>query len=108
MQQMTKEAIKTLQKKTNHVLRVENCDLIEELDAIASGFAGVTKSERRLLSTPFELCGIKFYPLTVAKSLWYTEKCEEWEVEGSKQDGLLFWLLSLPNTEAELDTYSDQ
>ena len=108
MQQMTKEAIKTLQKKTNHALSVEDCDLIEELDAIANGFAGVTKSERRLLSTPFELCGIKFYPLTVAKSLWYTEKCEEWEVEGSKQDGLLFWLLSLPNTEAELDTYSEQ
>ena len=108
MQQMTKQAIKKLQQETGHVLTVEDCDLIEELDAIADGFAGLSKSEQRLLSQPFELCGIKFYPLTVAKSLWYVEKCEEWEVTGTHQDALLFWLLSLPNTDEAIDTYSCQ
>ena len=94
-------------KETNHVLSVEDFDLFEELDAIADQFAGVSKSERRLLNQPFDLCGIKFYPLTVAKSLWYAEKCEEWELSGTSQDSFLFWLLSLPNDETSLDTYSE-
>jgi len=107
MQQMTKQAIKTLQEKTNHVLAVEDFDLIEELDAISSDMAKVSKSEQRLLNQPFELCGIKFYPLTVAKSLWYAERCEEWELQGLDQDSFLFWLLSLPNSSDEMDKYSE-
>jgi len=108
MQVMTKKAISKLLMDTNHVLAVADFDLIEELDKIAEGLASVSKSEQRLLNTPFVLCGIRFYPLTVAKSLWYAEMCAEWEVEGMQQDGLLFWLLTLPNNELELDTYSDQ
>lgn len=108
MQQMTKQAIKKLQSETNHAINAEDFDLIEELDAIADDFAGVSQSERRLLNQPFVLCGINFYPLTVAKSLWYIEKCEEWEVTGTYQDGFLFWLLSLPNDEESLDKYSEK
>ena len=108
MHKMTTEAIKKLLSETNHVLTVEDFELIEELDACAAEFAGVSSSERRLLNQPFSLCGINFYPLTVAKSLWYTEKVEEWEVTGSQQEALLFWLLSLPNTEEALDTYAEQ
>ena len=68
MQQMTKEAIKKLVAETSHALHVDDFDLISELDAIAVGLSGVSKSEQRLLNAPFDLCGIKFYPITVAKA----------------------------------------
>lgn len=108
MHRMTKEAIKKLQTETAHVITVEDFDLIEELDAIASGINGTTKQERRLLSQPYNLCGINFYPITVAKSLWFAEKVKEWELQDTRQGALLFWLLSLPNVDGKLDGYSEQ
>lgn len=108
MQLMTTEAIKKLQKQTNHAIVAEDFELIEKLDKAAQDVSGITETERRLLSQPFVLCGIKFYPLTVAKSLWFAEKVEEWEIDGANQDSLLFWLLTLENTEAALDAYADR
>ena len=98
--------VEKLLAETGHVLAVADFDAIEELDAVADDVAGVSKSERRLLNQPHELCGLLFYPLTVAKSLWYAEKCEEWEVSGTAQESLLFWLLSLPNDSDALDAFS--
>jgi hypothetical protein len=108
MQTLTKNTIKKLLKKTRHVVDVEDFDLIEELEQLALKVSGVSIRERRLLNSPFELCGIKFYPLTVAKSLWFTEKVEEWEIEGAQQEALLFWLLTLPLTEEALDITKKQ
>jgi hypothetical protein len=108
MQTLTKNTIKKLLKKTRHVVDVEDFDLIEELEQLALKVSGVSIRERRLLNSPFELCDIKFYPLTVAKSLWFTEKVEEWEIEGAQQEALLFWLLTLPLTEEALDITKKQ
>lgn len=108
MQVLTKKTIKKILTDTSHVLDVEDFDLIEELDGLARRVSGVSKRERRLLNSPFELCGINFYPLTVAKSLWFAEKVEEWEVESVYQETLLFWLLTLPLTTEALDQYVDR
>ena len=106
MQLLTKKTIKRILKKTQHVVDVEDFDLIEELDGLAEKVAGVSLRERRLLNSPFDLCGIKFYPLTVAKSLWYAEKVDAWEIDGHEQEALLFWLLSLPLTAKSLEAHS--
>jgi len=106
MLDMTKKTVQKLLDETQHAIRVEDFDRLDELDGLAAKIATQTPEERRLLKSPFELCGIKFYPLTVAKSVWYAEKVAEWEVEGIFQDALLFWLLTLPLTVAALDTYS--
>jgi len=106
MQKTTKQAIQKLQTETNHVLTVEDFDVIDELDALSIEISSVSKTERRLLNSPYELCGLKFYPLTVAKSLWFAEKCDEWELKGIYQESLLFWLLTLENSEAALDTFA--
>jgi hypothetical protein len=103
MQELTKQTIQKLLLKTQHVVHVNDFDDIEALDKLANSVTGVSKIERRLLNSPFELCGILFYPLTVAKSLWFTEKVKEWDIEGAEQEGLLFWLLSLPLTDKALD-----
>lgn len=108
MQKLTETKILELQEKTGHVLGVGDLGDIEALDVLAAKVAGTTKTEARLLSQPFDLCGIAFYPLTVAKSLWFAEKCEEWELEGSQQEACLFWLLTVENHRIELDEYSDR
>lgn len=107
MQELTKQTIKRIQAKTQHVVDVEDFDCIEELDRLADKVAGVTKTERRLLNSPFDLCGIKFYPLTVAKSLWYVEKLDEWEIPELYHDGFFFWLLTLPLTDEALSEFSE-
>jgi len=106
MQELTKQAVKKLQSETGHVLAVADFDDIEALDKLADKVAQQTPEERRLLKSPFELCGIKFYPLTLAKSFWYAEKVEEWQVQGVFQDAMLFWLLTLPLTSEAIDQYS--
>lgn len=106
MQTLTKMTISKLLLETGHALTVDDFDLIEDLDALADAVSGVSKSEQRLLNQPHELCGLKFYPLTVAKSLWYAEKCDEWELEGVYQEAFLFWLLTLQNSEEALDKYT--
>ena len=106
MRELTKQAIQKLQKETARKLAVRDFELFEELDLIADKVAGVSKTERRLLSSPYDLCGIKFYPMTVAKSLWFAEKVDEWDLEGVYQEAFLFWLLTLPLADAALDTYS--
>ena len=106
MEQLTKQAVKDLQKKTGHAILAEDFDLIEELDAIAKSVSRVSKAEHRLLKQPLTLCGIKFYPMTVAKSLWFAEKVEEWGVEPVYQEAMMFWLLTLPNTSDALDDAS--
>jgi len=106
MQEITKRAVEKLLNEGHLVGVVEAFDDIQELDKIAERVVNQTQSERRLLNQPFELCGIAFYPLTVAKSLWYAEKVRDWEIEGLFQDALLFWLLTLPLNDAALDTYS--
>lgn len=106
MHKLTKDEIGKLIDQTGHALSVDDLDLIAEFNELAGKVSGVTKSESRLLSQPFELCGIAFYPLTVAKSLWYAERCVDWEIEGSQQEALLFWLLTLPNITGELDKYT--
>lgn len=107
MQTSTKKAIATMMKETGHAVNAEDFDLIEQLDSIAVGFSGITQKERRIISQPFDVCGVKFYPLTVAKSLWFAEKCAAWDVEDLEQEGLLFWLLTLPLNSEVLDEYSD-
>lgn len=106
MNLITKKKIEEIQKQTGHILSVSDFDLIEELNALGDVVSGTTKTEARLLSEPFSLCGLLFYPITVAKSLWYDEMCNEWEIEGSQQEALLFWLLSVPNITGALDKYS--
>jgi len=106
MQELTKNAISNLQRTTGHVLTVADWDDLEALDSLAEKVAGVSTIERRLLNSPFELCGIKFYPLTVAKSLWFSEKCNDWEIASEHQDAFMFWVLTFPLTEAPFDEYS--
>lgn len=106
MQELTKKTVTKLMKDTSRVMVAEDCELIQELDALADKVVNQSPEERRLLNQPFELCGIKFYPLTIAKSLWFAEKCKEWEVEGIFQDAFLFWLLTLPLDEACFDAYA--
>lgn len=103
---MTKQAVAKLIAETSHSLTVDDLDLVEQLDEIAKGLSGVSRTERRILNQPFDLCGILFYPLTVAKSVWYAEKVDEWELSGVQQEGLLFWMLSLPNDSEVLDANS--
>jgi hypothetical protein len=106
MLEMTKKTVEKLQKECRHVLDVADFDDIEALDKIAAKVVRQTPDERRLINQPFELCGISFYPITIAKSLWYAEKCDEWAVEGIFQDAFLFWLLTLPLTDDALDAYA--
>ena len=108
MQVMTKKAIQKLLKDTSRKLVVEDFELFSQLDKIADKVAGVSVVERRLLSQPYELCGLKFYPMTVAKSLWVTEKVDEWGLDGTYQETLLFWLLTLPNLETAFDAFDLQ
>lgn len=108
MQTMTKKAVEKLLAETSHLLTVDDIDLIQELDEIAAGLSGKSKTERRILRQPFELCGLLFYPLTVAKTMWHAEKVAEWELTPVQSDGLLFWLLTIPNNGDLLDEYSDQ
>lgn len=107
MQVLTKKAIKRLLQTTKHLLTVDDFDIIGELDELAGEVAHVSKSHRRLLREPFELCGILFYPLTVAKSLWFNEKIEEWGIPALHHEAFLFWLMSLPNKSEIFDEYSD-
>ena len=44
--------------------------------------------------------------MTIAKSLWFAEKVDEWELEASNQEAFLFWILSLPNNEGAFDEFS--
>jgi hypothetical protein len=106
MLELTKKTVEKLQKETGHAIIVADFDDIDRLDELAAGLSKQTPDERRLLKSPFDLCGIKFYPLTIAKSAWYAEKCAEWEVSGIFQDVFLFWLLTLPLTADALDGYS--
>jgi hypothetical protein len=106
MQKMTKEKVKQLQNQTSRVLTVEDFDLIEKLDRAAVEVSTVTKREYRLLNQPFNLCGVNFYPLTVAKSMWIEEKCCEWELDDASRSGFLLWSLTLENTEAALDAFT--
>lgn len=103
MHLMTKKTVAKLLAETGHALDVEDFDLIEELDSLARNMSGVSPDERRLLSSPFELCSMRFYPLTIAKSLWYAEKVEEWDLDPIYHEVCLFWLLTLPNTSEALD-----
>jgi len=107
MQLLTKKTIKRILKKTAHVVDVEDFNLIEDLDRLAEKMVGVSPGERRLLSSPFDSHGIKFYPLTVAKSLWYIEKLAEWDIPELYHDGFFFWLLTLPLTSEALDDHSE-
>jgi hypothetical protein len=108
MLELTKKTVEKLLQETGHALAVADFEDIEALDRLADKVARQTPEERRLLKTPFELCGIRFFPITIAKSLWYAEKCDEWHVEGVFQDALLFWLLTLPLTSEALDEYSER
>lgn len=107
MRDMTKSAIKKLVSETSHALSVEDYDLIERLDLIAEKISGVSRVERRLLNQPFDVAGIRFYPLTVAKSMWYIEKVAEWEIPVVYQDGFYFWLLTLPLNDESLTEFSE-
>ena len=80
MQKLTEKKVKELLRDTDHVLCIEDFPDVEALDRLAQKVCGTTRSEARLLSEPFELCGILFYPLTIAKSMWFSEKCLEWEL----------------------------
>lgn len=108
MQLMTKQAVKQLQTDLNRVLVVEDYDLIEKLDKAACEVTKVSKRESRLLRQPFDLCGVKFYPLTVAKSIWFAEKCDEWELTDTEQEAFLIWLLTVDNTDTALDSYTER
>lgn len=106
MQPLTKKTLKKIQQESGHQLAVADFDLFEELDRLAEKIAGVSPEERRLLNSPYELCGIKFYPITIAKSLWYAEKTEEWAVDDELASLLLIWLLTLPLTDVALECYT--
>jgi hypothetical protein len=108
MQELTKKTVAKLLKDTSHVLRVEDFELIEQLDKLAEKVVKHTPEDKRILNQPYEYFGIKFYPLTIAKSMWYAEKCEEWDVDGTFQNCFLFWILTLPLTSDVLDEYSER
>ena len=108
MQELTKKTVTKLLKDTSHALHVADFDDIEELDKLADKVVNQSPEERRLLNQPFELCGIKFYPLTIAKSLWFAEKCEEWDIKQKDHDLFLFWLLTLPLNSECLDEFSSR
>lgn len=107
LKKLTMMAIKDLQAKTSHTLTIDDLDIIMELDAIASSLSGTTQDERRILQQPYSLCGVSFYPLTIAKSQWFGEIVEEWGVRESQHEALLFWVMSLPNRSEALDEYAD-
>ncbi len=102
---LTKKTMKEILNRTSHAITVDDFDLISELDELACEVAQVSKLHRRLLREPFELCGILFYPLTVAKSLWFNEKIIEWEVQPVHHEPFLFWLMSLPNEQGVFDQF---
>ena len=106
MQTLTKRELEKLLQPGSHALNVEDFDDIEELDRLADRVCGVSTHEHRLLSSPFELCGMVFYPLTVAKSIWYVEKIHEWGIPPYIQDAFFFWILTLPNTAESMDKFS--
>ena len=106
MQLLTKKEIEKLLKKTSHELTVDDLDEIQAIDKLADKVAGVSSRERRLLSSPFELSGRKFYPMTIAKSLWLEEKVMEWGVSESEQQGMSFWLFTIPLDSESLEQYS--
>ena len=108
MLMMTKEAIRKLQKQTSHALIVEDFDVIAELDKCAQDVVRKSSIDRRLLSCPVTVDGVEasFYPLTVAKSIWYAEKLDEWEIAPIYEEAFMFWLLTLPNKEDELCKWS--
>lgn len=107
MQTITKEAIKKIQQQTNHVLVVSDLDDIERLDRVANDVSKSNPIDRRILKTPHVLCGINFYPITVAKALWHQEVSLDWEIDENYQDAFMFWLLSLPLTADALEAHSD-
>jgi len=108
MEGLAYDKLNKVLSETGHRLTLDDFDDVAELDALAAKVSGTTHGEARLLFEPFSLCGVLFYPLSVAKSLWYAEKCEEWGVEGSAQEALLFWLLTVPNESHALDLYCDR
>jgi hypothetical protein len=108
MLQMTIAEVRKLQAETGHVLVVEDFELIEELDAVSAEVALVSPQERRLLRQPLSLCGIDFWPLTVAKTLWFNEKIQDWDINPERQEALMLWLLTLPNTTEALDKYAEK
>ena len=105
MQKMTEKSIQRLLKKTGHQLAVADWADIESLDRLAKKMSGVSETERRLLNSPFELGGLMFYPLTVAKSLWAKEKMEIWDISGTNSDAFMFWVLTIPHGEEALAKY---
>ena len=108
MQKMTEKSIQRILKKTGHQLAVADWADIESLDRLAKKMSGVSETERRLLNSPFELGGLMFYPLTVAKSLWIKEKLELWNVPGELEDAYTFWLLTIPLGEDSLDKFEEK
>jgi len=105
MQELTKNAIRKIQKETKHVLAVADFDDIERIEKLAETVKGVSSVERRLLMSPFELGGIKFYPLTVAKSLWINEKVIEWDISDAQSEEFMFWALTIPLGAESLEKY---
>ena len=108
MQELTKKAVTKLLNETRHALVVEDFEAIEELDAIAKEFAGISAGERRLLNSPYDLHGILFYPITIAKSLWLEERCSEWELDDNQAMQILVWTLTLPLSSDPLEEYGDK
>ncbi len=100
--------MESLLKKTDHVLAVADFDDIEHLNSLAEKVAGVSHTERRLLSIPRVLDGVAFYPLTVAKSMLYDEMLQELDLPEAYTDLLLIWLLTLEPTSEALNEYSDR
>lgn len=108
MQTLTKKTVQKLISQSGHVLDVADFDDVQELDRLAGRVAGVGGVERQLLRHPVDLDGVKFYPLTVAKSLWHDEMLESLELDGQYADLFLVWLLTLPLNADVLDEYTDR
>lgn len=108
MQMLTKKTMEKILAQTSHVITVSDFDLIAELDELACEVSHISKAHRRMLREPFELCGILFYPITVAKTLWFNEKIKEWEIPPIYHEAMLFWIMSLPNDSAVFEKYASE
>ena len=100
---MTQQTVMRLLSETKHRLTLDDFDLLQELDEIATRLVSGRSGERSLLSMPFIRGGIKFYPTTIAKDLYWQEVVSG-HVDEAWEPIAFLWLMShdgLPDATAD-------